>query len=209
MIPVHRRLPFAALFLSSGAALLVYILSGISLPATLAIIVLGATLLGAWVWHRATASERAGLRQSLRAGGVAGAVAVAAYDSSRYLLVKVAGLAFWPFDVFTLFGQALVGSGAPEPVTTLAGVAFHVTNGVGFALAYSIWLGRRGVWAGMAWALALEGLMVSIYPGWLGLKALNEFVQVSVVGHFVYGGVLGFTARRLLLRGEGARHGSG
>lgn len=38
--------------------------------------------------------------------------------------------------------------------------------------------------------------MVSVYPGWLGMKALDEFLQVSIFGHFVYGIVLGYFAKR-------------
>jgi hypothetical protein len=47
---------------------------------------------------------------------------------------------------------------------------------------------------GVAWAALLEVFMVTLYPGWLGLRALEEFLSVSIVGHAVYGVVLGATA---------------
>lgn len=136
---------------------------------------------------------------------MAGALATGAYDLFRYLLVKAAHFTFWPFDIFSIFGQALVGAEYTGTWVTVAGVAYHVVNGVGFAVAYSLWLGRRGPLAGIAWALVLELLMVSVYPGWLGLKALDEFVTVSVFGHFVYGATLGYTARIILKRRERIR----
>ena len=49
---------------------------------------------------------------------------------------------------------------------------------------------------GLAWAAVLELFMVSLYPGWLGLKPLDEFLSVSIFGHIVYGTVLGSVARR-------------
>ena len=44
--------------------------------------------------------------------------------------------------------------------------------------------------------------MLSIYPGWLHPRAFGEFVSVSMLGHVVYGSVLGITARRLLVAGQ-------
>jgi hypothetical protein len=44
----------------------------------------------------------------------------------------------------------------------------------------------------------LEVIMVSLYPGWLNLAAIDEFVSVSVVGHAVYGATLGILARRFV-----------
>ena len=50
--------------------------------------------------------------------------------------------------------------------------------------------------------MILELLMVSVYPGWLDMRALDEFLQVSVLGHIVYGAVLGYSARWLLAERE-------
>jgi hypothetical protein len=198
----HRAL-FASLFMSTGAALLIYIVSGVSLLAAATLALVGAAMLGAAVWHRSTAHGRADLQRSLRVGMVAGLFATAAYDLTRYSLVKATDFTFWPFDIFTIFGQALVGVRYEGPLVTVAGIAYHLANGVGFAVAYTVLLGRRGVWAGVLWAMMLETIMVSVYPGWLGLKALDEFLQVSILGHLAYGCVLGFTARFLLTRHKG------
>ena len=200
---LHRsRTLFASLFLSTGAALLVYIFSGISLLITAMLVLVLATVFGSLIWYRSTAADRVYLHRALRAGLIAGLLATGAYDIARFLLIRVTGIAFWPFDIFTVFGRALFGSETSGLWVTAAGVVYHFANGIGFALAYTVWLGRRGIWAGIAWAMVLELMMVSIYPGWLGLKALDEFLQVSVFGHLVYGSVLGVAAQYLLKQKE-------
>ena len=147
------------------------------------------------------------MRRSLLVGIICGLLATGAYDLTRYSIVEVTNFTFWPFDIFTIFGQALIGTENDGPFVTTAGIVYHLANGIGFSIAYTVLLGRRGVWAGVLWAMILETLMVSVYPGWLELKALDEFLQVSVLGHLAYGCVLGFTARFLLTWNEGAWHG--
>ena len=197
------RLPalFAIVFLSSGAALLVYILSGISLLWTLvaALAVFGA--LAVLIWRRSDPARRAHLRRRVAAGAVAGVIATAAYDASRFALIKLTGITFWPYDIFGIFGQGLIGRGASSWWVDLAGFGYHLTNGVGFAIAFTILFGARGILYGIGWALFLEAAMLTFYPGWLDIRAITEFVQVSMVGHLVYGTVLGFLARRLLVQG--------
>ncbi len=194
-----RRL-FGALFLSSGTALLIYIISDVSLLAAAGLSLVVVTFTGVLIWRKTVESDRSKLRRAVKVGIISGLLATGVYDLSRYLIIEVAGFTYWPFDIFTIFGQALVGAGYHGTWVTVAGVSYHFANGVGFAIAYTIWLGHKGVWAGIGWAMALEVLMVTIYPGWLGLKALDEFVQVSILGHFAYGSVLGCAARYLFLR---------
>lgn len=207
----RQRILFGAVFLATGAALLIYILSGISLLAAAGVVFLAAGAVGGAIWRRASARSKEDLRTLLWAGAVAGIVATSAYDLSRFLLIEVTGIAFWPFDIFNVFGQALVGAGFSGAWVRLLGVIYHFANGIGFALAYTIIAGRRGVWAGILWAMILELMMVSVYPGWLDMRALDEFLQVSVIGHIVYGAVLGYSARWLLAikeRGNGREVGS-
>ncbi|MGH2351834.1 MAG: hypothetical protein ACRDJN_09510 [Chloroflexota bacterium] len=191
-------LPFGALFLASGLALITYILSGISLAWTFAGALLLAVVAGGALWRRATEARRALVAHAVRVGLLAGVVATLAYDGSRFALVRLTGIAFWPFDIFAIFGRALVGPGQSEALTTTAGVAYHLTNGVAFAVAFTVLFGRRGVAAGIAWGLFLEALQLTFYPGWLQMRAIGEFVQVSVFGHLVYGAVLGALTRRWL-----------
>jgi hypothetical protein len=196
------RALFGGLFLASGVALVTYILSSISLAWTFGGAVLLAVAGGGVLLRRSTAARRLEVARAVRVGLVGGVVATAAYDLARFALIAVTGIAFWPFDIFHIFGQALLGTEAPSALTTAAGLAYHVTNGVGFAVAYTVMLGRRGVVAGILWGLGLEALQLTFYPGWLQIQAIAEFVQVSVFGHVVYGTVLGALARRLLAGGN-------
>ncbi|HZD11703.1 MAG TPA: hypothetical protein VE553_10210, partial [Candidatus Binatia bacterium] len=172
MITGRQRLLFGALFLSTGAALVIYVISGISLLATAGLVLALAAVLAALVWRRADAGSQRLMRSLLLVGVISGVLATSAYDLSRFLLIEITGIAIWPFDIFNVFGQALVGAGFSGPWVRLAGLLYHFANGIGFALAFTIVAGKRGVSAGILWAMVLELLMVSIYPGWLDLKAL-------------------------------------
>jgi hypothetical protein len=196
---VRRRL-VGSLFLASGAALVTYIVSGISLLWTLIGAIGFATLLGQLAWRRSDDDGRRRMRRGMAAGAVAGVAATLCYDVSRFALIQLTGIEFWPFDIFGIFGRALFGEGNLAAWVPLAGFAYHVTNGIGFAIAYTLLVGERGVSWGIAWGLGLEAMMLTFYPGWLDIRAIEEFVSVSVVGHVVYGAVLGWTAQRLLLR---------
>lgn len=166
----------------------------------LGIALVGAVGVGAaaLVWSRTGREGRGRLRRRAAVGVVAGLAATGAYDLLRLGVVTAFGMRFWPFDIFSLFGQLLVGSSAPPTVRLAAGVAYHWTNGVGFALAYVFLFRRPQVWTALLWALALELAMISIYPSWLHLKALDEFYTVSALGHLAYGSVLGLVSGRLL-----------
>ncbi len=194
------RVLFGALFLSTGAALLVYVFAGVSLVVGVLGAIVVAGLIGRTLWRRASDAAKRNLLRAVRIGVVAGFFATLAYDLSRYLLIRTVDLTFWPFDIFEIFGQALLGPESTGVATTVLGVFYHAANGIGFAVAYTIWIGDRGVWAGIGFALGLEVLMVTVYPGWLDIRAYQEFLQVSVFGHVIYGAVLGIIASRMLKR---------
>jgi hypothetical protein len=131
------------------------------------------------------------------AGVRAGLAATAAYDVTRLALVQLLSLKVSPFAALPIFGQLLVGQSAGSAAGTAAGVAYHLANGLGFGTAYTLLLGRRGVLTGIAFALGLEALMLTFYPGWLDIRAVGEFVSMSMLGHVAYGAVLGWLARRM------------
>ena len=185
-------------FLASGASLVVYVLTGAPLALVLALlVVLGAGAVALTL--RGDPVRRREWRRRVRVGIPVGLVATALYDVSRWALVSVTDMHVSPFKAFPLFGQALVGEA--DAGTLLGwGVAFHLLNGVAFGIAYTVWFGHRPPWVGVAFALGLEAFMLAIYPGWLDIRALAEFTQLSVFGHVVYGLALGVGARRLLAR---------
>jgi hypothetical protein len=194
-------------FLSGGAALVIYIVAGASLPVGIVavLIVTGAVVL--LVWRRLPRHEARAMRARAARGVAAGLAATLAYDGCRLAVVSAFGLSFWPFDTFVRFGRLLVGNGAPPALAIAVGTAYHYANGLGFAVAYVLFVRRPGILSGVLWAALLESVMVSLYPGWLGLRVLDEFLGVSAVGHLAYGIVLGAVARRLVAVPAGRRGG--
>ncbi|MDR6226334.1 hypothetical protein [Desmospora profundinema] len=203
----RQQLMLAALFTGSGAALLVYILSGISLLATFFVTVLGAVLIGSLIWRKATDHKRKSLKALVKVGLLSGVLATLAYDLSRYLLVTLTPMTVWPFEAFMVFGQAFVGEEVRGPGIFMLGTVYHVINGLTFAIAYAIAFARKGIWAGLTWALLLEALMLTVYPGWLRIDQIGQFVGMSIFGHVFYGLVLGVAAQRLIIRYEGGKYG--
>jgi hypothetical protein len=205
MIDRRARYFLGIISTTTGAALLVYFLAGISLALSILFIACLAVVCAVITWQRLTPQGRSEVQARAKAGFLAGVVATLGYDISRFLLVRVAHFAIWPFETFRLFGELILGSHIAPPTTVIVGTIYHLTNGISFAVAYTLILGRRGWLFGVAWAFGLEFLMVSFYPGWLGLKALDEFLQVSVLGHFVYGSILGLVSKKLLDRASSVR----
>lgn len=181
--------------LASGAALVGHLTIGLSLP------LLWLTAVACGAGMAAVLALRAGggvpARRLVVVGVVAGVAATLVYDISRLGVHAVGGFDAHPFKAFPLFGAALAPSTSPTG-QLVVGTAFHAVNGLGFGLAYTLLWGRRGVRAGIGFGLALEAAMVALYPSWLQLDALGEFLTMSVLGHLGYGATLGWSAQRLL-----------
>lgn len=194
------RVWFALLPLAGGIGLLAYLLASMSLVLGLALAAaVGA--LAAWaVWRRTPAFARPAIKRRALIGVVAGIAATLGYDLSRLLLVNVLGFTFWPFDVFSIFGKLLLGAHAPGWFARAGGLLFHYCNGIGFAVAFILLFRRPGIFSGLLWAGILELFMVSLYPSWLNLQAGSEFFSVSILGHAVYGLLLGALARYGVVR---------
>jgi hypothetical protein len=188
-IPYWKLLAFVPLF--TGIALIVHVVTTISLG--LALIFLGVIVATAsWlVWRRLPDNARQEILHRVGYGAIAGAAATPVYDLSRLIIVNLFHTAFWPFDIFPIFGQAIAGPQISFSVATTVGVVYHYANGIFFAIAYAIVFASRPWWTGILWALGLEALMLSIYPGWLHPKAFGEFVSISMFGHVAYGITLG------------------
>ncbi len=199
-ITARHWLLLAALPLASGAALIVHVLTSISLGVALVgagIIVIGVGIL---TWMRLPSMARTEIVRRAEVGLLAGFLATIAYDVSRWLIVTLFHDTFAPFDVFPIFGHAIAGTNLSPTIATIIGLLYHYTNGVLFAVAYAILLAPRGWWTGILWALGLEALMLTVYPGWLHPAPFEEFVSVSILGHVAYGSILGIFSRRLLAR---------
>jgi hypothetical protein len=190
-----RRLA-AVLPLATGAGLLGFLIARVSLWLGFVLIGLIGVGLVIGVWRRSGPAARANLLARARAGLFAGLIATACYDVSRYLLVTTFESSVWPFAAFPAFGGLLIGPTEPYDARLLAGTIFHIFNGVGFTVAYALFVRRPRILTGVLWALGLEALMLTLYPTWLDIKAIGEFTQMSMFGHVVYGIVLGALTRR-------------
>ena len=195
----------AALF--SGAALLGNILFGFSLVLGLVVVGGAAAAVAALAIRGMTADERRRLRRVVVAGVIAGLVATVCYDIVKAALSQVDPSPYNPFEATRVFGTLLLGEGAPEAALQAAGIGLHLLNGTAFGVAFTVLFGREGrltmpsaLLFGIAWGLFLELFQITLYPGWLDIRAYREFATISALSHVVYGATLGLTGRALLRR---------
>jgi len=188
----------------SGAALVAQIIVNLPLTAGLGI---GFGSLGgvvAWRVARLSGADRILLARVALAGALAGLAATLAYDASKAVLSTLDPSPYDPFEATRRFGVLLTPAGS-APITQYAvGGAYHLTNGISFGVAYALLFGaagrrspRRALATGMAWGLILETFQVALFPGWLGIAFMGEFVAISALSHLVYGAVVGLGSRRL------------
>ena len=177
----------AACGCATGAALIIHITSKVSLALAALSLVAMALVFFAVVMRRVEPDVRHEIGRRVWIGARAGFLATIAYDLARFGTVALFDLSFQPFHVFELFGQGLLGSDVTGAPAFVAGTAFHLANGTGFGIAFAMLVRRPTIWKGIAWAMFLEAAMVIFYPSWLQLQAMGEFLQVSVIGHAVYG----------------------
>jgi hypothetical protein len=193
---LRRRLLLIGLPFAGGAGLVVHILADISLPLAIAVL----ALLGGVVWMVLLSAMDTRVRQTLRrralVGVVGGLIGTVAYDLARYGVVSLFSMSFKPFHVFSIFGELFVGPGRNAALTFAVGLAYHVSNGTFFGLAYTLVFRRPNWWTGALWGIALELSMATLYPSWLRIVMLREFLEVSAIGHVVYGATLGLVAAK-------------
>ena len=182
--------------LSSGAALVLAIVSDAPLSLTSVFVAVPGfvALVALSVWARR--EQQAVFLTRLRGGLAAGVLATAAYDVSRWAVEALNLVSVNTFQAIRIFGFGLTGRPIDDGRAIAAGWAFHVVNGVGFALAYFFVAAGRRWWIGLIYALGLEAWMIALYPGWLGFSMNGEFLSVSMFGHVAYGAVLGTLASR-------------
>ena len=198
-------LGIVALF--SGVALLLNILGQIDLRLAFAGTTLTMLISGGLVLGRSSVEERASLGRAVGFGAASGIVATVAYDLAKYGLGVLDPSPFDPFHAIAVFGAYLAGPGANPAVVLGAGWAFHLLNGTAFGVAYVLLFGitadtprRRAMVTGLGWGLFLESFQITLYPGWLDIRAYQEFVVISASAHLVYGATLGALARGLFQR---------
>ena len=200
--------------LASGIAVLAYLVAGISLRFGAAVAIIALASAFVFALRRSDPSTRRQLLGTLAIGATAGISATLAYDTVRMALSYFDPSPYDPLEAVHAFGILLAGADAGATVIMLSGGAFHLLNGVSFGVGYCFLSRRReppsvrrALAQGIAWGLFLESFQLTLYPGWLDIRAYREFVQISAVSHVVYGAVLGLGAR--YLQGRQGREGAG
>jgi hypothetical protein len=192
---------FAAMSLSTGLALVVAVLAHVSMGGVLAMLAVFCLLVGLWLRAQATPPVRQILARRARAGMLAGAGAVLAYDSVRLGMVALLHLHVRPLEALPYFGELIAGRGIDARTALAIGTCYHYANGVLFGTSYALFFARAPWWYGIAWGVALEAAMLLVYPQFLSLgKVLAEFTAVSLSGHIAYGAALGLLTRKLASR---------
>jgi hypothetical protein len=165
-----------------------------ALPATLAIIGLGRWSAG---------GDYALFHKRLLLGLLFGVAATASYDLVRLILQETLPLNFNAFAIHARFGELIIDRPHTTTIAKVVGWSYHISNGLTFALCFTLVAGRVRWWWGVLYALVLQSLMVLTYPTAFGVSRGSEaFLIVSFTGHATYGAVLGLLNRRFNLNEE-------
>jgi hypothetical protein len=197
--PRSNALLVAALAaLANGAALLANIVIGFPLPILLAFTWAVAVVSVLAVTSTGDHAARRSLGRIIGLGAVAGIVATLVYDATKFGLSQLDPSPFNPFEVTRIFGTLLIGGSASPAAIQVAGWAFHLANGITFGIAFACHYARLGrdslrigIVGGVCWGLFLETFQLVLYPGWLNIRYLAEFRQISFLAHVVFGLILG------------------
>lgn len=191
------RLLIALPFLTGGVGLVLFVLVHISLPIAILAIFLLWLITAAFALQRNLVISRVHIISMLIRMIIIAALSTVGYDLTRFAVASVAEASFQPFHVIPIFGHLLTNADITSPFAWAAGWAYHLGNGIAFGIAYLILFPSPGVRTGIAWALGLEAAMASIYPLWLPINSFEEFLTISMIGHLVYGLMLGGIGNRV------------
>jgi hypothetical protein len=196
---------------TSGAAVLAQAVLDIPMSLTAPFVVLPSSVaIVAVVFVRTGHAARFRyVAERVLAGGAWGLVATLVYDAVRPGLLAVLDLDFNPFRAIPLFGSLATGRPTTDGLAITIGWIYHFWNGITFGMMFAL-VRREGGWLiGLAWGLGLQLLMMWAYPDLLGVRLDTPgYLQSTIVGHSVWGAVLGAglarTAPRVSARSDHA-----
>jgi hypothetical protein len=131
-------------------------------------------------------------------GAWAGLAATGAYDLVRLGLRASGVIGFDPFRTHPIFGMLITGQPLGSSTALAAGWAYHLWNGVGFAMMYTLVAGPAHPAYALGWAMLLEVAWLTALPSALSFQLNPDLLLVSLVGHTAYGLALGLVARRFV-----------
>jgi hypothetical protein len=196
---------------ASGAAILAQALGSVPMRFTVAAIVFpgAAVLTGVILLSRRQGARFHEFARRLTVGAGWGVLATLAYDAIRPALMRIFRYGFDPYRAIGIFGQLMTGRPAGDPVATVAGWTYHFWNGISFGMVYALVHPGGGAVSGLAWAMVLQGLMMAVYPALLGARLADPgFLTSGLVGHALWGVILGAGVRRSGSPGRGRPGGS-
>jgi hypothetical protein len=164
-----------------------YTVSFLSLPAMVFLVLLT-------VWAGRTQQDL--LFNRLTVGTVGGLLGLVGYDLVRWLIQVTIPVHFDAFAAFPTFGNLMTGKPREAGIALAAGWTYHVTNGLTFGIIYALLAGPAAWWWGLVWGAALEAAMMVVYPSLMHPQSVSDFAIVSVIGHGVFGAIVGITCQR-------------
>jgi hypothetical protein len=140
--------------------------------------------------------ETAPLLRALVVGFWGGALATVAYDLVRAALFASRLTSYNGFTAIHIFGGWITRTPPGSTAAAIAGWIYHYWNGLSFGIFYALIAGPRlWIW-GIAYGLLMEACMLGLFPLFLPLRNKTDFVLLSMLGHAVYGAVLGRVVQR-------------
>lgn len=138
------------------------------------------------------------LHTAMVAGTIGGLIGTAGYDLFRLPFAFAGYRLLAPIDSY---GVLLLGAPSSSALTGFAGWAYHVSNGVGFGIAYAVVaLGRRWWW-GVGWAMVLEtATVLTPFVDTYSLRGKWGLIGVAYAAHVFYGLPLGRWVERADVR---------
>lgn len=185
--------------LSSIAALLLEAVHWVRMPFTVTFVSLPGLVLLICMTVWAGRTDRRLLYNRLLVGGAAGAVGLVAYDLIRLAVQDLLPVGFDAFYSLRVFGTLMTGRPIGSDAALAAGWAYHISNGITFGVIYALLAGPARWWWGLAWGSILEIGMIAVYPAVFLPSVTRGFLLVSVVGHAVFGAIVGLLCQQAAL----------
>ena len=178
----------------AGIVAMPWTISFVSLPALVVVVAIG-------VWAQRVARQP--FFNRLAVGVIAGFIATLAYDGVRLAIQETAPLDYDGFRSINIFGSLILSKPETALDARIAGWTYHFWNGISFGVMYALVAGPARWYWGLAWGMALEMMMIGIYPVAFAIQRSDPaFLAISMTGHAAYGAVLGLLAERWCDRGR-------
>ena len=184
---------------TSGAAVLAHTFGPVPMSFTVPFVVFpsASILVGAMLTRQGRFARLHRFSELVMRGALVGLGATLIYDAVRPLLVTALGLTFDPYRAIPIFGTLITGLPATDPASLAAGWIYHFWNGISFGMMFALVRPRGGIAWGVAWALALQGLMMLAYPALLQARLDDPgFMASGLIGHSIWGIVVGAGIQR-------------